>query len=83
MIYSFRPLLRIEAALRHLTPDNYAAAVALASVPRDIRGYGHVKLESLREVLPGWREIERSLSFTTVDIELPTKPVRTGAYASS
>ena len=73
----------IETALRHLTRDNYAAAVALARVPCDIRGYGHVKLESLREVLPGWREIERSLGFTTVDIELPTKPVQTGAYASS
>ncbi|MBI2276421.1 MAG: indolepyruvate ferredoxin oxidoreductase family protein [Dechloromonas sp.] len=30
-----------------LTPDNHAAAVALASVPDEIRGYGHVKEKSI------------------------------------
>jgi len=29
--------------LPQLTADNLAAAVAIASVPEEIRGYGHVK----------------------------------------
>ena len=32
-----------------LNPANHAAAVALASVPDEIRGYGHVKEESVAE----------------------------------
>jgi indolepyruvate ferredoxin oxidoreductase len=35
---------QINAAL---TPDNYATAVALASIPEKIRGYGHVKVRHL------------------------------------
>jgi indolepyruvate ferredoxin oxidoreductase len=35
-----------EIAAR-LTPANHAAAVALASVPDEIRGYGHVKEKSV------------------------------------
>ena len=33
----------LDEILAKLTPDNCAAAVALASVPDEIRGYGHVK----------------------------------------
>ena len=44
-------LARYEATLRDiaagLTPVNHAAAVALASLPEKIRGYGHVKLRSM------------------------------------
>jgi indolepyruvate ferredoxin oxidoreductase len=32
-----------------LSPANHAAAVALASVPDEIRGYGHVKEKSVAE----------------------------------
>ncbi len=32
-----------------LSPANHAAAVALASVPDEIRGYGHVKEKSIAE----------------------------------
>lgn len=73
----------IETTLRHLTPANYGRAVELARVALDIRGYGHVKLESLREVLPRWCEIERSLGFSTVDIDCPAATVRPAAYTSS
>jgi indolepyruvate ferredoxin oxidoreductase len=31
----------------HLTPANYAIAVRLASIPDEIRGYGHVKRKSI------------------------------------
>ena len=33
----------VEALLARLTPENLAQAVAIASIPEDIRGYGHVK----------------------------------------
>ena len=37
----------LDDILAHLTADNHAAAVALASVPDEIRGYGHVKEKSI------------------------------------
>jgi indolepyruvate ferredoxin oxidoreductase len=38
----------IGALLPKLTDDNLARAVAIASIPEDIRGYGHVKERHLR-----------------------------------
>ena len=38
----------IEEILAHLSPDNHAIAVALASIPEKIRGYGHVKAKHLK-----------------------------------
>ncbi len=67
----------IETALQHLTAENYLHAVELASVVRDIRGYGHVKLAALRKVLPRWQARERALGFATVAIELPALPAAT------
>ncbi len=44
LLADYRTLLaEIDAGL---TPENYACAVALASLPEKIRGYGHVKLAS-------------------------------------
>jgi indolepyruvate ferredoxin oxidoreductase len=37
----------IDHLLANLTPDNYAAAVAIASIPEQIRGYGPVKKKHL------------------------------------
>jgi len=34
---------RIEEILAQLTPDNHALAVQIASIPEQIRGFGHVK----------------------------------------
>ena len=46
-----------------LTPDNHALAVELASIPEDIRGYGHVKEKALKdakakeaELLKAWHD---------------------------
>jgi len=41
----------MEALLAELTPATLDAAIALATLPEGIRGFGHVKLASLREVL--------------------------------
>ena len=38
----------VAALLPKLTPDNLAQAVAIASIPEDIRGYGHVKERHLK-----------------------------------
>ena len=37
----------LDEIVAKLTPENHAAAVALALVPDEIRGYGHVKEESV------------------------------------
>ncbi|MBI2800676.1 MAG: indolepyruvate ferredoxin oxidoreductase family protein [Gammaproteobacteria bacterium] len=61
--------MSIETALLHLTPANYQCATDLARVAGDIRGYGHIKAAALHAVLPRWRELERSLGFSTIDIQ--------------
>ena len=38
----------VEEILPSLSPDNHAIAVALASIPEKIRGYGHVKTKHLK-----------------------------------
>jgi indolepyruvate ferredoxin oxidoreductase len=38
----------VEGLLPKLTADNLAQAVAIASVPEDIRGFGHVKERNLK-----------------------------------
>jgi indolepyruvate ferredoxin oxidoreductase len=37
----------IERVLRELTPQNHALAIQIASLPEEIRGYGHIKLKSV------------------------------------
>jgi len=48
--------------LAKLTPDNHALAVQIASIPEDIRGFGHVKARHLAaarqneaKLLDAWR----------------------------
>jgi len=36
----------VDELLERLTPDTHALAVQLASIPEDIRGYGHVKMRN-------------------------------------
>jgi indolepyruvate ferredoxin oxidoreductase len=43
-----------------VTPDNHAAAVALAGIAEEIRGYGPVKAESLAAVRARWHELRTS-----------------------
>ncbi|HET6374778.1 MAG TPA: DUF6537 domain-containing protein, partial [Methylocella sp.] len=38
----------IAEILKSLTPENHAVAVALASIPEKIRGFGHVKMRHLQ-----------------------------------
>ena len=52
----------IEALLPRLFEDNLKQAVELASLPEHIRGFGHVKLESVRKARARWRELEDELN---------------------
>ena len=52
----------VEELLAKLTPDNHALAVQIASIPEEIRGYGHVKARHLEaakakeaKLLQAWR----------------------------
>jgi indolepyruvate ferredoxin oxidoreductase len=52
----------VDALLAKLTPDNHALAVQIASIPEEIRGYGHVKARHLdaararqAKLLEAWR----------------------------
>ena len=40
-----------------LAADNHALAIQLASVPEEIRGYGHVKEASLKAARAKWAEL--------------------------
>lgn len=46
----------IEELLAGLRPANHAAAVEIARLPEQIRGYGHVKARHLAAVRPVWEE---------------------------
>jgi indolepyruvate ferredoxin oxidoreductase len=37
----------VDALLQGLTRDNHAIAVEIASLPETIRGYGHIKAQSV------------------------------------
>ena len=51
----------ISAALGKLTADKLALATELASLPEQIRGFGHVKLASVQKAKARWRQIEAAL----------------------
>ncbi|MEC8135219.1 MAG: DUF6537 domain-containing protein, partial [Pseudomonadota bacterium] len=47
----------IEALLRDLTPDNHATAIDIAALPKQIRGYGHVKESNISLAKARQREL--------------------------
>jgi indolepyruvate ferredoxin oxidoreductase len=59
---------RVEAALQTLAPGNLATAIAIAEVPEEIRGFGHVKRRSLETAQKKWAELERSLDGAPIPI---------------
>jgi indolepyruvate ferredoxin oxidoreductase len=61
----------MEAALARLNADNYAEVLALARLAMDIRGYGEVKLEALRVVMPRWQALASRLGIASPDLPLP------------
>ena len=51
----------IESALVRLNDNNLALAVELASLPEQIRGFGHVKQAHVGKVKERWRALEAQL----------------------
>jgi indolepyruvate ferredoxin oxidoreductase len=51
----------IAALLPRLREDNLAQAVELASLPEQIRGFGHVKLDNIGKVRARWKQLENAL----------------------
>jgi indolepyruvate ferredoxin oxidoreductase len=47
----------IDEVLASLTSDKHALAVAVAKVPENIRGYGHVKLANLASAKGRWQDL--------------------------
>ncbi len=53
-------LATIEELLGRLSHDNHALAVEIASLPEQIRGYGHVKQAHVAKVRARWDELLRT-----------------------
>ncbi|MGE0830924.1 MAG: indolepyruvate ferredoxin oxidoreductase family protein, partial [Hyphomonadaceae bacterium] len=70
LIGEFEALVRETAAA--ITPENFAAAIAIAEWPQSVRGYGHVKEKNLvaaREQLPALRAAFRDGGKTAADAQ--------------
>jgi indolepyruvate ferredoxin oxidoreductase len=61
----------IEALLPRLSEGNLKQAVELAGLPEQVRGFGHVKLESLRKAQARWRELEAELMQAETSAQSP------------
>jgi len=55
----------ISVALNGLSADNLAVVTELAGLPERIRGFGHVKLDSVRKTRARWAQIEEALNSST------------------
>jgi indolepyruvate ferredoxin oxidoreductase len=64
----------IEALLPRLNTDNLAQAVELASLPEQIRGFGHVKLDSVARARARWQELEAALHGGTAAAQPTAQP---------
>jgi indolepyruvate ferredoxin oxidoreductase len=47
----------VERLLAGLTPQNHALAVQIASIPEDIRGFGHIKERNLGPARKKWQQL--------------------------
>ena len=59
----------IDTVLANLTHDTLKQAVEIASLPEQIRGFGHVKLDNVRKVRARWQALE--LAFTGAASSVP------------
>jgi indolepyruvate ferredoxin oxidoreductase len=52
----------MEAALANLSAENLPRAIELASLPEQIRGFGHIKDANVEQVRKRWRALDEMLS---------------------
>ncbi|CAD5375368.1 Indolepyruvate ferredoxin oxidoreductase, alpha and beta subunits [Pseudomonas sp. OF001] len=65
----------VELLLGALSPANYASAVALAELPAQIRGYGHVKERALARVREQAAALRERLTARTIPVVQLCQPV--------
>ncbi|BCD83911.1 indolepyruvate ferredoxin oxidoreductase [Pseudomonas solani] len=58
----------LEAVLAHLRGDNYRVAVAIAELPEQIRGYGHVKEAGLAKAREHEAQLRAQLLATQINV---------------
>ncbi|WP_043241994.1 indolepyruvate ferredoxin oxidoreductase family protein [Pseudomonas solani] len=58
----------LEAVLAHLRGDNYRVAVAIAELPEQIRGYGHVKETGLAKAREHEAQLRAQLLATQINV---------------
>ena len=68
----------VDELLAGLSPQNLDLAVKLASIPDDIRGYGHVKLANVTLVRAQWKELldrfhGRAVAVQAVPVAMPQR----------
>lgn len=62
LIVDFQAML--EQVSANLTPHNLATAIEIASVPDQIRGYGHVKERNVKAARERWEELNKAFGAT-------------------
>ena len=79
----------LNAMLTKLTLENLSTAVAIASIPEDIRGYGHVKQRHLAaakvkeaELLEKFEVVNLSTNFSAATAASPASPTTTNQQAA-
>jgi indolepyruvate ferredoxin oxidoreductase len=63
----------MRAVLNNLSPDNLAQVLELASLPEQIRGFGHIKQSSVEKVRRRWAALSQSLSEEVTTASAPQK----------
>jgi indolepyruvate ferredoxin oxidoreductase len=63
----------IDAVLANLTDDNLKQAVELAGLPEQIRGFGQVKLDSVRKVQARWHALEQAVTGVGGSVPAPRR----------
>jgi indolepyruvate ferredoxin oxidoreductase len=58
----------LELLLKELKPDNYRSAVALAELPEQIRGYGHVKEKAVAKAREQARQLKARLTASEIKV---------------
>ena len=59
LIGEYRTL--VEKLLGTLTQERFAGAVAIAEVPEQIRGFGHVKMKNIQKARARWAELRQGV----------------------
>ena len=66
LIEEYRGL--VEQTLAKLTPERFDTAVAIAEVPEEIRGFGHIKARNVEKARARWAELKGGLEHRPISV---------------